>query len=140
MREYEENRPKIFVNTRRKYIAVLYGDGDLKVDYSGRIGRTSRNRPRTFQDEDYIPVGKRSESEVLERLESTLGGPWVPGFECELCWGIWGKERSDDETKAEYDEIFGDDPNAGAWEDEATVCDDCFRDMATAYGWEIEDG
>ena len=46
-------------------------------------------------------------------------------YQCAACDGVFGKCRSDEEAAAERDENFPDlEP-----EDEAVVCDDCYRKM-----------
>lgn len=46
-------------------------------------------------------------------------------FKCEMCGGIFDKERSDEETQAEAQELWNIDKLPE--EEQAIVCDDCFK-------------
>jgi len=45
-------------------------------------------------------------------------------YKCELCKGVFEKDQTEEEARAEEKEMFGgNDPDA------ALVCDDCYKEM-----------
>ena len=51
-------------------------------------------------------------------------------YRCAACGGVFQHGRSDEEARAEAEELFGQSPDT---HDMAVVCDDCFNAMDAEY-------